>query len=53
MAGNTVTVERRAQPDDPTPQEEKKLDSAPEVAEIEESEKSDVIKDLENPPKED
>lgn len=54
LAGNTVTVERRAQPHDPPPQaEEKKLDSVPEVAEIEESEKSDVIKDLENPPKED
>jgi len=53
LAGNTVTVERRPQPHDHPEVGEKKLEAVPEVAEIEESEKSDVIKDLENPPKED
>jgi hypothetical protein len=52
LAGNTVTVERRPQPHD-QPEDEKKLEGVPEVAEIEENEKSDVIKDLETTPKED
>jgi len=52
LAGNTVTVERRPQPHD-QPEDEKKLEAVPEVVEIEENEKSDVIKDLETTPKED
>jgi hypothetical protein len=53
LAGNTVTVERRPQPHDHPEVDEKKLEAVPEVAEIEENEKSDVIKDLETTPKED